>query len=136
MYTSFPIFQLDKLLSGNSDDDLVSTILEDLENITRNNYGLRSGDLLTASAILNDIAYVINDELSLNQLDVSLLKYNSYNMQLFYLFLNAPNNLNLYLSKQEKSSYIQFEYNSILLNDSETERHNTNILCEKQFKTR
>ncbi|VDI76155.1 Hypothetical predicted protein, partial [Mytilus galloprovincialis] len=63
--------QLDKLLSGNSDDDLVSTILEDLENITRNNYGLRSGDLLTASAILNDIAYVVNDELSLNQLDGS-----------------------------------------------------------------
>ncbi|XP_076071886.1 adhesion G protein-coupled receptor B1-like isoform X2 [Mytilus galloprovincialis] len=65
--------QLNKLLFGNSDDDFVSNILEDLENITRNNYELRSGDLLTASAILHDIAtYVIGyeDETSLSQLDI------------------------------------------------------------------
>lgn len=73
MKTSFVVFQLNKLLFGNSDDDFVSNILEDLENITRNNYELRSGDLLTASAILHDIAtYVIGyeDETSLSQLDV------------------------------------------------------------------
>ncbi|XP_076114958.1 adhesion G protein-coupled receptor B1-like isoform X1 [Mytilus galloprovincialis] len=61
------------LLSGNSDNDSVTIILDDLENITRNDNELRSGDLLTSSAVLNDIAkYVSNhtENLSVDQLEI------------------------------------------------------------------
>lgn len=68
------MFQTAKLLSGDSDDILVSTILEELENITKENNGLRSGDLLTSSYVLNDIAKYVaehKDKLTFDQLQVS-----------------------------------------------------------------
>lgn len=52
----------------------MTNILEDLENITRDHTGLRSGDLLAVSAILNDIAKYVTDhkeQLAVNQLEVS-----------------------------------------------------------------
>ncbi|VDH98413.1 Hypothetical predicted protein [Mytilus galloprovincialis] len=60
------------LLSGNIETDPVTSILDDLENITRDNNELRSGDLLTSSTVLNDIAkYVANhtEDLSVDQLE-------------------------------------------------------------------
>ncbi|VDI14754.1 Hypothetical predicted protein [Mytilus galloprovincialis] len=65
--------QTAQLLSGYSANDSVIIILDDLENITRNNNELRSGDLLTSSAVLNDIAkYVTNhtENLSVDQLEI------------------------------------------------------------------
>ncbi|CAC5400899.1 unnamed protein product [Mytilus coruscus] len=62
-----------KLLSGDSVDTLVSTILGDLENITKGNDGLRSGDLLTSSAVLNDIAKYVTEnteKLTVDQLQI------------------------------------------------------------------
>ncbi|XP_052078408.1 adhesion G protein-coupled receptor B3-like isoform X2 [Mytilus californianus] len=62
-----------KLLSGESDDTLVSTILRDLENITKGKHGLRSGDLLTSSAVLNDIAKYVTEhteKLTVDQLQI------------------------------------------------------------------
>ncbi|CAC5379532.1 unnamed protein product [Mytilus coruscus] len=50
------VFKLDQLLAGDSIFPLVSTILEDLENITRVKNGLRTGDSVTASVILEGIA--------------------------------------------------------------------------------
>ncbi|XP_063414554.1 adhesion G protein-coupled receptor B3-like [Mytilus trossulus] len=64
--------QLDKLLAGDSEIPLVSSILEELENITSANKELRTGDLVTASALLEDIAkYVTNhtDNISVDQLE-------------------------------------------------------------------
>ncbi|CAG2246565.1 ADGRB1 [Mytilus edulis] len=61
------------LLSGNIETDPVTSILDDLENITRDNNELRSGDLLTSSTVLNDIAkYVTNhtEDLSVDQLEI------------------------------------------------------------------
>lgn len=52
----------------------MTLILEDLENITRDNNELRSGDLLTSSAILNDIAKYVTehkDKHTSDQLEVS-----------------------------------------------------------------
>ncbi|CAC5362286.1 ADGRB1 [Mytilus coruscus] len=65
--------QTAELSSGASDYNNVTIILKDLENITRNNNELRSGDLFTSSSILNDIAkYVTNhtDKLSVDQLEI------------------------------------------------------------------
>ncbi|CAG2256249.1 unnamed protein product [Mytilus edulis] len=65
--------QTAKLLSGDSEYNLVTIILKELENITRDNDDLLSGDLLTSSFILNDIAmYVTNhtEKLSLEQLEI------------------------------------------------------------------
>ncbi|XP_052106943.1 adhesion G protein-coupled receptor E1-like [Mytilus californianus] len=65
--------QTAELSSGASDYNNVTIILKDLENITRNNNELRSGDLFTSSSILNDIAkYVTNhtDTLSVDQLEI------------------------------------------------------------------
>ncbi|XP_076111872.1 uncharacterized protein LOC143080082 isoform X2 [Mytilus galloprovincialis] len=62
-----------KLLSGESVDTVVSTILENLENATSENTELRSGDLVASSAVLDDIVkYVTNhtDKLSVNQLEI------------------------------------------------------------------
>ncbi|XP_071124121.1 adhesion G protein-coupled receptor B3-like [Mytilus edulis] len=62
-----------KLLSGDSADILVSTILEELENVTKENNGLRSGDLLTSSYVLNDIAKYVaenKDKLTFDQLQI------------------------------------------------------------------
>lgn len=61
-------------MSGDSDYNLVTIILTELENITRDNDDLLSGDLLTSSAILNDIAKYVTDhreKLSFEQLEVS-----------------------------------------------------------------
>ncbi|CAC5425307.1 unnamed protein product [Mytilus coruscus] len=66
--------QTAKLLSGASDYNNVTTILQNLENITRNNNELRSGDMLTSSSILTDIAKYVTDhkdELSVDQLEES-----------------------------------------------------------------
>lgn len=68
------VFEMDLLLAGDSVFPLVSTILEDLENITSSKNELRTGDLVTASSILEDIAdYVTNntDTISVDQLEVS-----------------------------------------------------------------
>ncbi|CAC5408849.1 unnamed protein product [Mytilus coruscus] len=65
--------QTSKLLSGASDYNNVTIILKDLENITRNNNELRSGDLLTSSSILTDIAKYVTDhkdKLSVDQLEI------------------------------------------------------------------
>ncbi|VDI06533.1 brain-specific angiogenesis inhibitor 3 [Mytilus galloprovincialis] len=65
--------QTAKLLSGDNITDPVTIILDDLENITRDNNELRSGDLLTSSTVLNDIAkYVTNhtEDLSVDQLEI------------------------------------------------------------------
>ncbi|CAG2198997.1 unnamed protein product [Mytilus edulis] len=62
-----------KLLSGDSADILVSTILEELENVTKENNGLRSGDLLTSSYVLNDVAKYVaenKDKLTFDQLQI------------------------------------------------------------------
>ncbi|CAG2256987.1 unnamed protein product [Mytilus edulis] len=62
-----------KLLAGASDYDNVTLILEDLENITRDNNELRSGDLLTSSAILNGIAKYVTkhkDKHTSDQLEI------------------------------------------------------------------
>ncbi|VDI56672.1 G protein-coupled receptor 133 [Mytilus galloprovincialis] len=62
-----------KLLSGKSIDTFVSTLLESLENITSGNKELRTGDLVTLSAVLNDIARYVTEhpeKLSINQLEV------------------------------------------------------------------
>ncbi|XP_071176352.1 roundabout homolog 2-like [Mytilus edulis] len=62
-----------KLLSGKSIDTFVSTLLESLENITSGNNELRTGDLVTLSAVLNDIARYVTEhpeKLSINQLEV------------------------------------------------------------------
>ncbi|VDH92803.1 latrophilin 2 [Mytilus galloprovincialis] len=64
--------QLDKLLAEDSEFPLVSTILGNLENVTSANNELRTGDLVTASALLEDIAkYVTNhtDKISVDQLE-------------------------------------------------------------------
>ncbi|XP_052076567.1 adhesion G protein-coupled receptor L4-like [Mytilus californianus] len=64
--------QLDKLLAGDSEFPLVSTILDNLENVTSATNELRTGDLVTASALLEDIAkYVTNhtDKISVDQLE-------------------------------------------------------------------
>ncbi|OPL33749.1 hypothetical protein AM593_09007, partial [Mytilus galloprovincialis] len=65
--------QTAKLLSGDNQTDPVTIILDNLENITRDNNELRSGDLLTSSTVLNDIAkYVANhtEDLSVDQLQI------------------------------------------------------------------
>ncbi|VDI84318.1 latrophilin 2, partial [Mytilus galloprovincialis] len=65
--------QTAKLLSGDNITDPVTIILDDLENITRDNNELRSGDLLTSSTVLNDIAkYVTNhtEDLTVDQLEI------------------------------------------------------------------
>ncbi|CAC5408850.1 unnamed protein product [Mytilus coruscus] len=62
-----------KLLAGASDYSNVTIILEDLENKTRDNNELRSGDLLTSSAILNDIAKYVTehkDKLTSDHLEI------------------------------------------------------------------
>ncbi|CAC5385134.1 unnamed protein product [Mytilus coruscus] len=62
-----------KLLSGESVDSTVSTILENLENTTSENNELRSGDLVTSSAVLDDIVRYVTDnteKLSVNQLEI------------------------------------------------------------------
>ncbi|VDH92801.1 G protein-coupled receptor 133 [Mytilus galloprovincialis] len=64
--------QLDKILAGDSEFPLLSTILDNLENVTSANNELRTGDLVTASALLEDIAkYVTNhtDKISVDQLE-------------------------------------------------------------------
>ncbi|CAG2198998.1 unnamed protein product [Mytilus edulis] len=66
------IEQTARLLSGGSEYNIVTIILEDLENITRVHTGLRSGDLLASSDILNDIAKYVTDhkeKLAVNQLE-------------------------------------------------------------------
>ncbi|CAG2249160.1 unnamed protein product [Mytilus edulis] len=63
---------IDKLLAEDSEFPLVSTILGNLENVTSANDELRTGDLVTASALLEDIAkYVTNhtDKISVDQLE-------------------------------------------------------------------
>ncbi|VDI21105.1 Hypothetical predicted protein, partial [Mytilus galloprovincialis] len=65
--------QTAKFLSGASDYDNVTIILNNLENITRDNNKLRSGDLNASSDILNEIAkYITNhtEELSVDQLEI------------------------------------------------------------------
>ncbi|XP_076100755.1 uncharacterized protein LOC143069835 [Mytilus galloprovincialis] len=65
--------QTAKLLYGDNKTDPVTIILDDLENVTRDNNELRSGDLLTSSTVLNDIAkYVTNhtEDLSVDQLEI------------------------------------------------------------------
>ncbi|XP_063416336.1 adhesion G protein-coupled receptor L3-like [Mytilus trossulus] len=65
--------QTARLLSGGSEYNIVTIILEDLENITRVQTGLRSGDLLASSAILNAIAKYVTDhkeKLAVNQLEI------------------------------------------------------------------
>ncbi|VDI01660.1 latrophilin 2, partial [Mytilus galloprovincialis] len=65
--------QTAKLLYGDNKTDPVTIILDDLENITRDNNELRSGDLLTSSTVLNDIAKYVTDhteDLSVNQLEI------------------------------------------------------------------
>lgn len=60
----------------------MTIILEDLENITRVHTGLRSGDLLASSDILNDIAKYVTDhkeKLAVNQLEVFYFIQYSYN---------------------------------------------------------
>ncbi|XP_071126879.1 adhesion G protein-coupled receptor L4-like isoform X2 [Mytilus edulis] len=67
------IEQTARLVSGGSENNIVTIILEDLENITRVHTGLRSGDLLASSAILNDIAKYVTDhkeKLAVNQLEI------------------------------------------------------------------
>ncbi|VDI60331.1 Hypothetical predicted protein, partial [Mytilus galloprovincialis] len=62
-----------KLVPGVGDYDIVTIILIDLENVTRDNSELRSGDLLTSSSILNDIAKYVTDhkeKLSVDQLEI------------------------------------------------------------------
>ncbi|CAG2251522.1 unnamed protein product [Mytilus edulis] len=64
--------QMDKLLAGDSEFPLVSTTLGNLANITKSNNELRTGDIVTASALLGDIAkYVTNDtdKISVDQLE-------------------------------------------------------------------
>ncbi|CAG2236942.1 ADGRB1 [Mytilus edulis] len=63
-----------KLLSGAGEYNNVTIILIGLENITRDNNDLRSGDLLTSSSILNDIAKYVTEQkekLSVDQLEGS-----------------------------------------------------------------
>lgn len=65
---------MDKLLAGDSEFPLVSTTLGNLANITKSNNELRTGDIVTASALLGDIAkYVTNDtdKISVDQLEVN-----------------------------------------------------------------
>ncbi|XP_063416334.1 adhesion G protein-coupled receptor B3-like [Mytilus trossulus] len=64
--------QTSKLLSGESDYNL-TIILKDLENITNDNNELRSGDLLTSSDVLNNIAKYVtvqSDKLEVDQLEI------------------------------------------------------------------
>ncbi|CAC5362288.1 unnamed protein product [Mytilus coruscus] len=65
--------QTAKLLYKDNETDPVTLILDNLENITRDNNELRSGDLFTSSTVLNDIAkYVTNhkENLSVHQLEI------------------------------------------------------------------
>ncbi|XP_071126674.1 adhesion G protein-coupled receptor B3-like isoform X2 [Mytilus edulis] len=64
--------QMDKLLAGDSEFPLVSATLGNLANITKSNNELRTGDIVTVSALLGDIAkYVTNDtdKISVDQLE-------------------------------------------------------------------
>lgn len=67
----------------------MTIILKDLENVTRDNNELRSGDLLTSSSILTDIAEYVTDhreKLSVEQLEVSDI-CNTLLMQWFHMEL-------------------------------------------------
>ncbi|XP_052062393.1 adhesion G protein-coupled receptor B2-like [Mytilus californianus] len=62
-----------KLLSGESVDTVVNTILENLENTTSEKNELRSGDLVTSSTVLDDIVRYVTDnteKLSVDQLEI------------------------------------------------------------------
>lgn len=90
----------------------MSTILEELENITNGNNGLRSGDLLTSSAVLNDIAKYVTehkDTLTVGQIQVSYacntLSIRDVDMEQYRIRIQTkPSSITIFL---DSSNYIE-----------------------------